>query len=88
MRERQIPVIFFINKIDRVGADTASVIFAMAKELNVSPLSLQATDNEGNNEVAIRNLWDKDFRHPELVEHVIERDEKLLNNYQIGRAHV
>jgi len=85
LRERQIPVIFFINKIDRVGADTASVIFAMAKELNVSPLSLQATDNEGDNEVAIRNLWNKDFRHPELVEHVIERDEKLLNNYLEGK---
>ena len=85
LRKRQIPVIFFINKIDRVGADTVSVIFNIEKELNVNPLVLQATDNEGDNEVTIRNLWDKDFRHAELLEHVIERDEKLLNNYLEGK---
>lgn len=85
LRIRQIPVIFFVNKIDRVGADTASVIFNIKKELNVNPLVIQATDNEGDNEVTIRNLWDKDFRHAELLEHVIERDEKLLNNYLEGK---
>jgi ribosomal protection tetracycline resistance protein len=86
LRERQIPVIFFINKIDRVGADTASVIFAMKKELNVNPLVLQATEKEGENEVEIRNLWDKDFRLPELIENIVEHDERMLSNYLEGKV--
>jgi ribosomal protection tetracycline resistance protein len=44
LRERRIPVIFFVNKIDRVGADTAVVIRDIEKELAVNPLPLQATE--------------------------------------------
>lgn len=84
LRERRIPVLFFINKIDRTGADTVSVIRAIKKELNICPLALQEIKAEGENDVAVYNLWSAQSRHISLVERVVESDEKLLNSYLEG----
>jgi len=84
LRERQIPVIFFINKIDRVGADTAAVILAIQKELEIKPLPLQEVGGEGENEVTLRNVWNPDFMSNKLVEQVVESNERLLNSYLEG----
>jgi len=81
LRERHIPVLFFINKIDRVGADTDAVIQAIEKELKVIPVSLQEICGEGENMVALKNLWSVETRHTRLVERVAESDEILLNKY-------
>ena len=85
LRERGIPVIFFINKIDRVGADVASVIRAIGKELKIVPLLLQEVIHEGENEVEIKSLWNAEYRHPSLLEQVVETDEMLLNSYLEGQ---
>jgi len=84
LRERRIPVIFFINKIDRVGADVAAVLLAIEKELQVSPLALQEVAQEGQHDVSIRTLWQAAFRHPPLLEKVVESEETLLNSYLEG----
>jgi ribosomal protection tetracycline resistance protein len=84
LRERHIPVLFFINKIDRVGANTEAVIRAIEKELKINPLPLQETSREGESDVAIRNLWSAEYRHAGLVEQVVESDEILLNRYLDG----
>ncbi|NTW25747.1 MAG: GTP-binding protein, partial [Lentimicrobium sp.] len=84
LRERGIPVIFLINKIDRVGADTAAVIGAIEKELKVAPIMLQEVVNEGQNDAVIRNLWQADYRHPQLLERVVESDDALLNSFLEG----
>ncbi len=84
LRERRIPVIFFINKIDRVGADVAAVLLAIEKELQVLPIALQEVEHEGQNDVSIKTLWDAAYTHPQLIEKVVESEETLLNSYLEG----
>ncbi len=84
LRERHIPVLLFINKIDRVGADTEAVIAAIVKELKVSPLCLQETSGEGSNDVSLNSLWNSEYRNKDLVEHVAASNEFLLNQYLEG----
>lgn len=84
LRERRIPVIFFINKIDRVGADTAAVIHEIEKELAVIPLSLQDISNEGENNANLRKLWTEDYKKDSITELVVESDETLMNSYLEG----
>ncbi len=81
LRERKIPVVFFINKIDRVGADTVSVLNAIEKELGITPFPMQMVDNEGENEVSIINAWSADKTETGLLERIVETDETLLKNY-------
>ncbi len=84
LRQRHIPVMFFINKIDRVGADSESVIMSIEKELKVKPLSLQETSQEGGNDAGIRDLWSSEFIQDHLVERIVATDEALLNKYLEG----
>lgn len=86
LRERHIPVLFFINKIDRVGADTDSVLQAMVKDLKISPLALQGTKDVGENNVAIQNLWSSDVMDAGIIDHLVESDEILLNRYFEGNG--
>ncbi len=84
LRERQIPVLFFINKIDRVGADSEAVIRDIEKELKVKPFCLQHTSGEDENEVSVRSLWTPESMDSGLTEHIVAGDEKLLNKYLEG----
>ncbi|MEI8007775.1 MAG: GTP-binding protein, partial [Bacteroidota bacterium] len=84
LRERRIPVLFFINKIDRVGADTDAVIQAIEKELKVIPLPLQKICAEGGPEVNLTELWSAENRDSRLLEHVVGSDEILLNQFLEG----
>ena len=84
LRERRIPVIFFINKIDRMGADTESVLRTIEKELNTRPLCLQETSGEGSSAVTITGLWSAGCIRDQLTEEVIATDEILLNQYLNG----
>ena len=84
LREIRMPVIFFVNKIDRIGADCEAVLKAMKKELNVVPVALQEVDREGESGVSIAPLWSADHLPPDLVEKIVESDEKLLGSYLEG----
>ena len=84
LRERRIPVLFFINKTDRIGADTGSVLLAIEKELKITPLCLQEISDEGGNKVSISELWCREHMQHHLVEHVVSSDEHLLNQYLAG----
>ncbi|MHC1777343.1 MAG: GTP-binding protein [Lentimicrobium sp.] len=84
--ERQIPVFFFINKIDRVGADTDSVIRAIEKDLKIIPLAFQEVTGEGENGANFRSLWSTEYMDARLLEKVVESDEELMNSYLEDKA--
>ncbi len=84
LRERHIPVLFFINKIDRTGADTDAVIRSIGKDLGIRPLCLQAPLNEGENGVSLNNFWTPEFREVQLLETIIASNEKLLQQFLEG----
>jgi ribosomal protection tetracycline resistance protein len=86
LRERHIPVIFFINKTDRVGADTGSVVHAIQQELGAQPLCLQETSGEGANGVSITTLWSDAAMSDHIVEHLVATSDVMLNQYLEGHV--
>jgi ribosomal protection tetracycline resistance protein len=84
LMERQIPVIFFINKIDRVGADCDAVLKAIRKDLIISPLALQEIAGEGDPEPSVTSLWNPENIPEQLLEHVVATDETLLGRFLDG----
>ncbi len=74
-----IPLILFLNKIDRVGADTASVIQALRSEFSPDVVQLNRAVGEGDADTTITDL-DPEQRN-DLVERVSEKDDALLARY-------
>ena len=85
LRDLHLPVLLFLNKIDRVGADIELVINAINKELGIHPLCLQDLSGEGSSNFTISNLWSKEYQEKGLVEKVIESNERLLQSYLDGQ---
>jgi small GTP-binding protein len=84
IRESRIPVIFFINKVDRTGADADAVIRAIERELKVIPFGVQHISGEGEADISLTNLWNDEYLDARLVERVVESDEMLLQRYLDG----
>jgi len=90
LRERGIPVLIFINKIDRAGADVLQVCKDLQKELKVPAFALQSCIDEGSNETTICDLWQnnsddlaEDLKELSL-ENLANADEEILEKYLEG----
>jgi len=84
LRKTNIPTLIFINKIDRAGADTDSVIREIKKELSPDIVSLNAVLDEGTNEANITDLSKADSfddLNTEFTESVLNNDEVLMDRY-------
>ncbi len=79
LEARQIPVLLFINKIDRMGADAAGVLAQLRHTLSPEMVLLNQPGNEGFPEAGITPL-DPDLQR-ELLEKVAATDEQLLELY-------
>jgi ribosomal protection tetracycline resistance protein len=81
LKNLNIPVIFFINKIDRTGADTKQVIQSIKEELNAHLIILQEVTNEGENEANIKSIWNETYQCEEAIEALAETDDNILELY-------
>jgi ribosomal protection tetracycline resistance protein len=77
------PFIVFINKIDRMGADSNAIIQELNNELHLETFQMQSIHDEGSNEVSTSKVWDQDIFsiNTSLIEKIVEYNEKLLNQY-------
>lgn len=75
LRKYNIPVFFFINKLDRVGADKNRVINEIKKELTENVCSVDVIMEEDKGRIAFTD---------ELIEFVSEQDDELLEEYLEG----
>ena len=75
LRKYNIPVFFFINKLDRVGADKNRVINEIKKELTENVCSVDVIMEENNGRIDLTD---------ELIEFVSEQDDELLERYLEG----
>ena len=75
LRKYNVPTFFFINKLDRIGADKDRVINEIKKELieDICPIDIIMENNKGR-----INFTD------ELIEFISEQDEELLEMYFNG----
>ncbi len=81
LKINQIPCIIFINKCDRVGADSEAVIKDIKKELCKDIVVMQNVSNEGSNNVQISPLFDKSNFNEVIVEVIANQDEIVLEKY-------
>lgn len=87
LKAMDIPVIIFINKVDRIGANVKSVLEDIHKSLSKDAEAVQILIGEGENEPKIINLLDKKREEQVLnglIEAVAEKDEELLEKYLEG----
>lgn len=86
LRERGLPTVLFINKIDRMGADPARVVDDIGRLLSPQVLPLQIVAGAGTDNPAILSTWPDsgpDFAE-KLLEGLADADETLLDRYLEG----
>ncbi len=88
LKQNKIPFIIFINKIDRIGANTEQVIEEIETELHLSTLQLQTVINEGNDNAKTTVNWDKENykNYKNLLESIVEYNDELFEQYLDGNT--
>ena len=82
LQKLNIPTIFFINKIDRSGADTEQVIEEINKILTKNTISLQNIENEATNNAKILNIFiENAVIDNDIIEIIAEQNDNLLEKY-------
>ena len=83
LKERKIPTILFVNKLDRVGADLAALSKEMAVSLTPDGVWMQEAKGLGTRDLRIADLPpDKGI----LQEQILERSDALLERYLNGET--
>ena len=84
--KNKIPFLIFINKIDRIGANTEQVVNEIESELNLSTLQLQKVINEGNDNADITVKWNEENykNNDSLIETIVEQNDELFEQYLDG----
>lgn len=92
LRAMKIPTLIFINKVDRIGANTERVLQEIEKSLTKYALPIQLVAGEETNNPEINSLIcgakENNQRHPNLAEYldriiekIADKDEEVLNKY-------
>jgi ribosomal protection tetracycline resistance protein len=89
-QDLDIPVLVFVNKVDRAGSDYEGLINALKKEFKVNPVPVYGTVNEGLSSANIIPLWNADDQDissdnqllkNEALESIADYDEEILERY-------
>ncbi len=79
LRDREIPVILFVNKIDRAGVYLEGMLSELGKELSDQYLALQQVENEGTLTVEVKPIsLGSDEKHLELL---AQYDDSILEAF-------
>ncbi len=87
LREMSIPFLFFVNKIDRDGANYEGVVTAIQEEFGLPTVPINIPQNEGNTNASVVNYWKdelpKEYLHfqEKVLETIVEKDDELMNKY-------
>ena len=90
LKELQIPFVFFINKIDRDGADYEGVLQAIRDDFDLNLLPINCPVNEASSKANIISFWQDTHPFPTLFESIsesiIELDDDLMTQYLNGHS--
>ncbi|MGW2346664.1 GTP-binding protein [Streptomyces sp. NPDC001661] len=82
LRRLGIPVVFFVNKIDRVGAAPERVLAGMRSRLSTALVPLGQVHNAGTATAeAARCAWQDPLEAERLTELIADHDERLLEDW-------
>ncbi len=82
LREKKVPTLFFINKIDRLGADPESVAKEIKSRYKIQlamPQKIQR--NPESNELKMATVFSETGQSDEIIEILAENDQALLEMY-------
>ena len=79
LKERKIPTIIFVNKADRIGAQTEKIFDDLSKEFSENFISLNIVNNEAESNADVEEI--QLSQDVQLVEMISEKDENLLVKY-------
>lgn len=90
--ERQLPVLIFINKVDRAGVDLEQVFFEIEKDLSCKLFALNYCDEHHTDTPEIVNFETaKSYLSSSILdqslENLAETDESFLEDYLEGNIH-
>ncbi len=85
LQNRNIPVLIFINKIDRLGADVNAVIAELRKLPGSELILLTQAINEGEADADIIELLEFDQVPEKLMEQIATQDEIIFEQFFEGR---
>jgi ribosomal protection tetracycline resistance protein len=84
-----IPTLMFVNKVDRLGADSNRVLAEIRERLALSAISMGTVSNEGARAAVVAPYGDGDALFTSrLVDALAEHDETLLEDYLSDEARV
>ncbi|MBT3208401.1 MAG: TetM/TetW/TetO/TetS family tetracycline resistance ribosomal protection protein [Bacteroidetes bacterium] len=81
LKQHNIPTIFFINKIDRIGADTEEVIQEIKQDLCSDIAVLQKAVDEGDAKANVLNCWKDTEIDENVLEIIANNDDEILESY-------
>jgi len=81
LQNLKIPTIFFINKIDRAGADVELVISEIRKDLTDKLAVIYDSIDEASNEANIKSVWNDENLNENVVEAIAYSNELILEKY-------
>lgn len=84
LQKRNIPTLFFINKIDRAGADNQQLIKEIKKELTNSIIELNSVVHEGTDTAGIVQTFQGNSLSDKTIEVLSEQSDEMLENYLEG----
>ncbi|WP_315074266.1 tetracycline resistance ribosomal protection protein [uncultured Clostridium sp.] len=85
LKQLNIPAIIFINKLDRIGANSTKVLEEIKKNMSNKVVKLQEAYNEGSKDVYIKNISDTGMINNHVIDVLSDIDEIFLEKYISGR---
>lgn len=84
LQAARVPTLFFINKLDRLGADADAVLAEMRRELTTNLVPLHRAVDAGEANAGFAPIWPEGDEA--IIEAVAETDDALLAGYLDGIA--
>jgi len=85
LKEHKIPTLIFINKIDRMGADTQRVLAEIQSDLSPDIVVLKQSKKEGEGDSAeLFDCWNKIHQEEKIIESIANTSDVILEKYLDG----
>ncbi len=81
LKKLNIPTVIFINKLDRIGADSKKVFKEICKLLSNKAVMLQSCINEETKDLKITDSYDEEDISNSVLDTLSALDEEVLNEY-------
>jgi ribosomal protection tetracycline resistance protein len=85
LKEANIPILIFVNKIDRQGSDYELVCNEIIKELDNNIIEVQEVVTEEMDQCQINSWFSKRIIPDSKIDSIIELQDEMLNEYLNGR---